>query len=127
TLLAPGGAVAIGLPSLDGPSFAAEGIHWREVKPPEHVSLPTAAGIHALCTSVDLEVLTVIAHFAVPWRSRRGRRALAWVEGAVPSSRATRAAGAAVRSVERARNLLRPSAPWAQDYVTWIAGRRGRP
>lgn len=124
SVLAPGGCVAVGLPNLDGPSFRVQGVAWAEVKPPEHLSLPTGAGMRAIATRAGLRVVTVLGHFAETWLWEPMRPY-------IDPRRSTGAVGAATvfgarvlnRGVREVRTRLPVPPPERQDYVTWLLAR----
>ncbi len=126
--LAPDGCAAVGLPSVDGPSFRALGTEWCEVKPPEHLSLPSAEGMRRALERSQLAVRGIIGHFRETWLweplrplleppSSHGRSASASHLGA-------RALNRAVREI---RTRLPAPPPEGQDYVTWLAGHPAVP
>ena len=127
--LAPRSCIVVGIPSVDGPSFRAQGMDWKEIKPPEHLSLPSARGMRELCRRAGLVPVEVLGHFAVDWEWQRGHAAgsaLSRLGGERKLPRILRQrARVAGRGVEALGNRLRPRRPENQDYVTWIAARAG--
>ncbi len=120
-VLAPSGCAAIGLPNVDGPSFRSLGLDWCEVKPPEHLSLPSAEGMRRAGARAGLHVVTVIGHFAETWLWEPLRDSLepGSSRGAIGAARRF---GARVlnRGIRELRTRLPAPPASQQDYVTWL-------
>jgi SAM-dependent methyltransferase len=126
SVMAPGGCAAVGMPNLDGPSYRRLGLQWCEVKPPEHLSLPTVTGMRIAVAGAGLTVVGVIGHFAETWLWERMRSHLDHRRsvGVVGSGKVL---GARVvnRGAREVRLRLGIPAPQHQDYVTWLLARAG--
>ena len=120
SVLAPSGCAAIGLPNVDGPSFRSRGLDWCEVKPPEHLSLPSAEGLLRATRRLGLTPAGVIGHFRESWLWEPLRAHL-YPQAPGPRRAAVRL-GARVlnRGVRQIRMRLPAPPPERQDYVTWF-------
>lgn len=120
-LVAPSGCAAIGLPNVDGPTFRSRGLDWCEVKPPEHVSLPSAMGMRLAAQRTGFTVAAVIGHLGETWlwEPLRGVLDPAWSQGALASASRF---GARVlnRGLREVRTRVAVPPPERQDYVTWL-------
>lgn len=123
--MATNGCAAIGVPSVDGPSFRAHGTQWCEVKPPEHLSVPSAEGVRRAAEDAGMSVRGVLGHFAETWLWEPLRPMLDSRMGRGPWVSASRL-GARVlnRGAREIRTRLPAPPPERQDYVTWLVGHR---
>lgn len=125
-LLVQGGCVAIASPNAGGGSFRSVGFDWWEVRPPEHLSIPSDAGMVAALERSDLQLVRTVGHFTQTWHWPPVMlRLLAPTMTARPLGRGRQLGLRAVDAVtRRLRARLPHPRPERQDYVTWLARPR---
>lgn len=123
SLLAPGGCVAIAAPNAGGGSFRSLGFDWSELKPPEHLSVPSHRGMEAVLKRAGLELVGTVGHFAQTWHAPWVmKRLLEAPQGKQPAARARHFGLRVVNLItHRVRIRLPHPPPERQDYVTWMA------
>lgn len=121
--LSTGGCLAIGAPNAGGGSFRALKFDWWEVRPPEHLSVPSHEGIRHLLDRTGFRLVRTIGHFRQTWH---------WPPVMVGQLRYQHSPGVtgeaarlglrvANRVLREIRLRLPPPPVHRQDYVTWLA------
>ncbi len=123
-LLAAGGCVAIGLPNVDGPSFRSQGVEWCEVKPPEHLSLPSVDGLRRASARAGFDIVNVTGHLRETWLWEPIRGLIDPRSARTAVRKLTRFGARVVnRALREVRTRLPAPPPERQDYVTWLLAK----
>lgn len=122
-LLAGSGCVVIASPNAGGASFRSSGFDWIEVRPPEHLAIPSHVGMEAALERAGLRLVRTVGHLVHTWQWPPIRSRLVDAQsvsgiGAKSSHFGLRALNRMLREV---RTRLPYPAPALQDYVTWLA------
>lgn len=125
-LLAPSGCVVIASPNAGGTSFHSSGFDWVEVRPPEHLAIPSHRGIEAALERGGLGLVATVGHFAHTWQWEPIRARLLTASSSSDMSGTAVKFGLRVlgRALREVRTRLSHPRPERQDYVTWLAQTR---